>query len=165
MNSNLMIGLAADGAGDLWAYDIGNDMFYSVDKTTGVATTIGSIGFNANYAQSMFYDQTTDEVIMAGMNGGNLTCEIRAVDVTTGATTIKSSYYYNEITGAALPVGSGSSVQGLIGYKIYRDGPQVHYVGDPDTLFWYDFTVEPGVHTYAGISMVRSDRLWFPRPV
>jgi hypothetical protein len=36
----------------------------------------------------------------------------------------------------------------LLGYKIYRDGPQVHYVGDPDTLFWYDFTVEPGTHVY-----------------
>jgi hypothetical protein len=146
----LMIAIACDGNGDCWGYDISTDLFYSIDKTTGTATTVGSIGYDAGYAQSMFYDQATDQVIMGGFNAGNLTAEIRAVDVTTGASTILSSFYYNEVTAGTIPVTSGGgSVSGLLGYKIYRDGAQVHYVGDPDTLFWYDFTVEPGSHEYA----------------
>jgi hypothetical protein len=144
----LMISMAADGNGDLWAYDMTNDVFYSVDKTTGAATSVGPIGFNAGYAQCMFYDQATDQVIMGAMNFGNLTAEIRAVDVTTGASTILSSYYYNEISAAALPIGGGPAVEGLVGYKIYRDGAYRAIVHDPDTLFWYDFTVDPGAHAY-----------------
>ena len=37
---------------------------------------------------------------------------------------------------------------GLLGYKIYRDGAILDTVMSPDTLFYYDFTVNPGPHEY-----------------
>ncbi|MCF8227590.1 MAG: carboxypeptidase regulatory-like domain-containing protein, partial [Bacteroidales bacterium] len=107
--TTLMIGLACDGDGNLWAYDISNDEFYAIDKATGAATTIGSIGFDANYAQSMFYDADADQITMAAYNLSNSSCEIRAVDVTTGNTTLLSSASGNEITGSAMPVSGGPS--------------------------------------------------------
>ena len=147
--ANLMIGLACDANGDLWAYDIGNDQFYSIDKTTGLATTIGSIGFNANYAQSMFYDPGTSTITMAAFNLSNFNAEIRAVDVTTGNTTLLSSLYYHEITGSALPIiGGGGAPPGLLGYNVYRDGNFIALVTDGDTTWYYDFDVDPGTHQY-----------------
>ena len=107
VNSSVMIGIACDVDGDLWGYDIGFDWFYSIDKFTGLATDVGSIGFNASFAQSMLYDETTDNIILAAFNAGNFYTEIRVADRTTGATTILSSSYYEEATGAALPVSSG----------------------------------------------------------
>src|SRR5690606_3940412 len=37
-NSPGLIGLAADGAGNLWGYDLVTDMFLSIDKNTGAGT-------------------------------------------------------------------------------------------------------------------------------
>ncbi|MCK4289202.1 MAG: carboxypeptidase regulatory-like domain-containing protein, partial [Bacteroidales bacterium] len=106
-NASLMIGIACDGDGNLWGYDIGYDNFYSIDKNTGLATSIGSIGFNANYAQCAFYDPETEQVLLGAFNAGNFYCEIRAVDVTTGGSVVLSSVYYKEMTAAAIPVGPG----------------------------------------------------------
>lgn len=146
-----MIGIACDMSGNLYGYNLDYDMFQSIDKTTGAATDIGSIGFNANYAQAMFFDQGTSTVTMAAMNGSNLYAEIRAVDVTTGGSVILSSSYYEEVTGAAMPIsggGGGGDPAGLLGYKVYRDGAFIALVTNKDTTWYYDTTVEPGSHSY-----------------
>ena len=44
--------------------------------------------------------------------------------------------------------GGGGDPMGLIGYKVYRDGNYIAYVSGKDTTWYYDFTVEPGVHNY-----------------
>ncbi len=143
-----MIGITCDDDGNLWGHDVGTDRFYSIDKATGAATAIGSLGFNAQYAQCELYDQATGNVLLGGFNGTNLTGEIRAVDVTTGATTILSSLYYAEITAASIPITSSHDPAGLLGYKIYRDGLYLDYVSGKDTTWYYDYNVDPGIHEY-----------------
>jgi hypothetical protein len=151
--ANTIIEVVCDGNGDMWGNDVAFSpptYFYSIDKTTGTATSVGNLGFTACYAQGAVYDQATDQVILAAFNYGNFTAEIRAVDVTTGSSTILSSFYYNEISAACLPVSSGGgALKGLLGYIIYRDGARIDTVMSPDTLFYYDFTVNPGTHSYA----------------
>ena len=116
-----MIGLSSDVLGKLWGYDLGTDLFYSINKVTGVATTIGSIGFNANYGQSMFYDQITNKPIMASFNSGSFMAEIRAVDVTTGGSVILSSTA-DQISGADIPnTWIDLTPGGIVGYNVYRD--------------------------------------------
>ena len=148
--SSIMIGLACDGAGNLYGYDIGNDLLYSVDKTTGAATSIGSIGFNANYAQAMFYDNSTRAIMMAAYNLSNSMSEIRTVDVTTGNTTIISSGSGIEISASTLPIpgGGGGTPPGLIGYNIYRDGDFIWYIDDPEILEYYDLNLDPDTYEY-----------------
>ncbi len=82
-----VIGLAVDGAGDLWGYDICVDELFNINKTTGAATSIGSIGFDANFGQGMGWDAATDTLYMAAFNSGTFQPELRAVDRTTGNTT------------------------------------------------------------------------------
>ncbi len=82
------IALAIDGEGQMYSYDIVDDNFYAIDKTTGTATMIGSIGFNANYGQGMAWDPNTDQIYMACYNSDAGAPEWRVVDVTTGNTAL-----------------------------------------------------------------------------
>ena len=144
-----VIGLAGDKLGGLYGQSIMTDDFWSFNETTGVGTSIGPLGFNANYGQGCFYDQATDAITMNAFNSGTFLCEIRVVDVTTGASTVLSSTG-DQIGGATLPVTTGGGpLKGLLGYIIYRDGARIDTVMSPDTLFYYDFTVNPGTHSYA----------------
>jgi len=81
------IALAIDGAGNAWSYDLVDDSFYSVDLTTGAATLVGPIGFNANFGQGMTWDPNTDQIVMTCFNSDSLNGEYRTVDTATGATT------------------------------------------------------------------------------
>ncbi len=150
VNSSGMIGLAGDKNGNLWGYDLVNDNFYAVDKATGVATVVGPIGFNANYGQCMFFDETANAVTMAAYNATSSMGEIRAVDVTTGASVVLSSTA-DQIAGASLPVttgGGGGTPAGLIGYNIYRGGTFQHYNPHPDSVTYYDYGLDPGIYKY-----------------
>jgi len=44
--------------------------------------------------------------------------------------------------------GGGGTPPGLIGYNVYRDNLLIHYVPSPDTLYYYDLNVDPGVHKW-----------------
>ncbi len=83
----LAIALAIDGDGNAFTYEIVDDLLYSIDTTTGAATSIGSIGFDANFGQGMAWDAETDQIYMAAFNGTLFDSELRSVDTATGNTT------------------------------------------------------------------------------
>lgn len=84
---NEAMGLAITGEGNAYTYDLAEDLLYSIDLTTGSATSIGYIGFNASYHQSMTWDPQTNTVYMAALNGGLIISELRSVNLETGMTT------------------------------------------------------------------------------
>ena len=150
VNSAGMIGLAGDKLGNLWGYDLVNDRFYSVSKTTGLATVVGSIGFDANYGQCMFFDEATSTIMMAAYNNTAGAAQIRAVDVTTGASVMLSSTP-DQIGGATLPVTAGivgGNTPGLVGYNIYRNGSFVKFNAGKDSVFFDDKNMSPGIYNY-----------------
>jgi hypothetical protein len=123
----LMIGIDCNAAGDLFGYDIGDDIFYSINKTTGAATAVGSLGFDFNYAQDMAFDKAADICYLAGYTteGGLYT-----VDVTTGAASFLGAFQGGaELTGFAIPSSSTPSQ------------------GDPVTEFTAEFQEGVGVVT------------------
>jgi hypothetical protein len=101
--TSLLINLACDLSGNLYAAAITDDNFYSVNKTTGVATLVGPLGFDAAYAQDMEFDLNTGLLYMAAYNavdGG----EMRIVNPATGATTLLGGFPDgSELTGFAIP--------------------------------------------------------------
>jgi hypothetical protein len=128
-----------------------NDNFYKLNKTTGAATLIGPLGFNANYGQCMFYDQAVNTVTMGAYNLTANSAQIRAVDVTTGGSTVLSSTG-DQICGGTLPLitsgGGGGTPVGLVGYNIYRGGSFIHYNPHPDSITYYDYNLFPGTYKY-----------------
>tara|TARA_R110000850_G_scaffold277086_1_gene422459 strand:- start:207688 stop:210510 length:2823 start_codon:yes stop_codon:yes gene_type:complete len=82
------IALAIDGDGNAYTYEIVDDIFYSIDTSTGAVTAIGPIGFDANFGQGMAWDAETDQVYMAAFNNVLFDTEWRIVDTSTGSTTL-----------------------------------------------------------------------------
>jgi VCBS repeat-containing protein len=102
-----LINLACDSAGNLYSLGIDNDMLYSIDKTTGLGTQIGSIGFDASYAQDMEFDLNSNTLYLAGFNNATSAGEMSIVNVVTGATTLVGTFAGGaEITGFAIPYNS-----------------------------------------------------------
>ncbi len=87
-NSPCSIAVAVDTGGTMYTYDLVNDVLLTVDKATGAGTTIGSIGFDANFGQGMDYDPTTGTMYMAAFNNGTFLAELRTVDLATGNTAL-----------------------------------------------------------------------------
>ena len=86
--SGAMIAAAIDLAGDLWGYDILTDDLWSIDKATGAGTSIGPLGYDANFGQGMDFDDSDGTCYIFGFNNGLFQPELRTCDTSTGATTL-----------------------------------------------------------------------------
>ena len=64
-STGLFIDIACSNSGQIYGVNISDDSFYSIDKTTGIATLIGSLGASANYAQGMSWDHSVDSCYWA----------------------------------------------------------------------------------------------------
>jgi hypothetical protein len=103
-STDLLINLACDTFGNLYSLGITNDLLYSIDKNTGVATSIGSIGFDASYAQDMEFDHYTNTCYLAAYNVTTSAGELSIINTTTGAATLIGAFAGGaEITGFAIP--------------------------------------------------------------
>jgi hypothetical protein len=80
--SELFITMACSPTGQLYAIDIVSDNFYAIDKATGAATLVGSLGVSANYAQDMGFDQNSGVLYWAAYT---TTGQWGTIDPTTGA--------------------------------------------------------------------------------
>lgn len=77
-----ILALACDAQGNM--YGVGpDDTFYSIDKTTAVGTSVGLLGVDAAFTQSMTFDLATGKLYWA--NNGDYT--LYEIDVTTGVAT------------------------------------------------------------------------------
>jgi len=82
------IALAINADGVFYTYDIKSDNMYTLNKTTGASSLLGSIGFDANYGQGMGYDSYTGQIYVAAYNNSAQAAELRVVDPETGGTTL-----------------------------------------------------------------------------
>jgi hypothetical protein len=96
--------LACDSSGNLYSVGTRYDLLYKIDKTTGAATSIGPIGFDANFAQGLEFDMTSGILYMAAYNATAHIGELRTVNLLTGATTLIGKFENGaEIAGFAIP--------------------------------------------------------------
>jgi subtilisin family serine protease len=83
----IVISFAVDEFGVVYGLEISSDELLEINPATGATSVIGSVGFDANFAQGMDYDLATGRLYLAAYNndtGG----ELRIADVETGATTL-----------------------------------------------------------------------------
>ena len=136
-NSPCSIGIGADDSGNLYTYDLVNDLFLSVNKTTGAGTIIGSIGFDANFGQGMDFDSVTGTMYMAAFNNATFQAEFRAVDLATGNTTLLGA------------LGTPGATQ--LGYVSFQSGGPC---SSPSDLPWLDVNPTAGTTASGGTSPV-----------
>lgn len=80
--------IAIDAQGAMYGLDISADALFAIDKTTGDAALIGSIGFDANYAQDMAFDRSTGTLYYAAFNQDTFSDEMRTVNLVDGSTAL-----------------------------------------------------------------------------
>lgn len=98
-----IIDIAFDAQGNLYGVDIVLDALVAIDKSTGVAQPIGSIGFDANCAAGLAFDYATGTLYFTSLTScASGTDAVYSIDTTTGLATQIS--LINGIDGIGVPV-------------------------------------------------------------
>lgn len=147
----VIIDIAVDNNGVLFAHEIITDAIYTVDKLTGEVNFVGYTGFDANYAQGMDCDPMNNELYLAAFNNNSSTAELRKVNKSNGQTTFIGFIgdgYFNEIcafgiSGNSLPFAkiisekAGQIAPGDIGGFTLR----LYALDIPDTTYYANIKV------------------------
>ncbi|MEO6252433.1 MAG: hypothetical protein ABIO79_03975, partial [Ferruginibacter sp.] len=86
------IQINAAASGSLFSVDIVNDALYRWNKTTGVPTLIGPVGFNANFGQDAAFDFSDGQYYWAAFNSTAGSAQLRVIDTLTGGSALIGSY-------------------------------------------------------------------------
>jgi len=129
----LMIDIAINSDGLVYGLDLVSDSMMAIDKTGGAASVIGSIGFDANSAQSMDFDDATGTLYLAGCVNDPVLhkcvqSNMYTVDIGTGLATLIS------------PIGNNGVGAELGGFAIAN----VSGCSSPDTMPWLTFDTTLG---------------------
>lgn len=101
-----VISIDFNADGELFGYDINDDTFYRIDKTSGQATAIGLMGYDFVYAQDMSFDKDMDICYLAGFGtfNGIFGGALFIVDVATGAANYIGNFQDDaELSALAIP--------------------------------------------------------------
>jgi len=114
---SLFIDLCFDAAGNCYAYDLVTDAAYTINISTGAATQLGPLGYDANFGQGMSYDMETSTIYLSSFNNGTFTGQLRTMNPGTGGTTLVTDWGLNQLAPFALdtqfgppcPIGAASN--------------------------------------------------------
>ena len=106
ISGSVMIGIASDAYGNMYAEDLHTDSIYEIDSTTGTATLIGPLGLDLNYGQDMAIDKETNICYLSAftVHTGNEGA-LYTVNLTTGIPTKIGTFgtVATQVTGFAIP--------------------------------------------------------------
>lgn len=86
--------------GKLYGVDIANDNLISIDTATGAGTIVGPLGVNLNYAQGSAFELSSGTLYLAAYSTEG---QLRTVNLTTGASTLITSWPGSEIVAFGIP--------------------------------------------------------------
>ena len=147
VDGTVIIDLAVDSTGLMYGVEIVTDTLVAIDKTTGEATTIGSIGFDANYAADLDFDDYTGTLYFVSYDNGTGLEGLYTLNTTTGAATLVS------------PISADPSAAQIDAMAIARLGGVCAYPGD---VPWLDYdstrgSTEPGATTPITVTFNATD--------
>jgi uncharacterized repeat protein (TIGR01451 family) len=137
-----LIDLAINADGEIYAVDILWDGLYRLDPDTGVATFIGLLGFDANHAQSMDFEEDSGILYWAATD--NYNGSLRRIDTDTG-NSLHLGYFpnYTAVDCLAFATGGGDPFWGDVpwvrevptaGLTLAGDAMEVDVVFDTTVL-------------------------------
>jgi uncharacterized repeat protein (TIGR01451 family) len=106
-----LIDLAINAQGEIYAVDISSDALFQIDPSTGAATAIGLLGFAANHAQSLDFEEETGILYWAAADQYN--GSLRRIDTNSGAS-LHVGYFpnYTGVDCLAFATGGGEPFWG-----------------------------------------------------
>ncbi len=152
-NATCIIDIAITPDGTMYGVDLYNDTLLQIDTSTGAGTIIGFIGFDANFAQGMDYEEESGTLYMAAYGNEG---ELRIVDPANGATQVVGAFPSGaEVDSLAFASGGGGDApwlsQNPISGTIAPDGGQQVV----DVTFNAGLVTQPGTHT--GLVQVKTN--------
>lgn len=87
-----VIQLNAAPGGSLFSTDIVTDNLYKWNKTTGVPTLVGSLGFDINFGQDGHFDFSDGQYLVTCFNNSAFQAQLRIIDTLTGLSTLEGTY-------------------------------------------------------------------------
>ncbi len=100
----IMLNAAPNGT--LFSVDIVGDQLFKWNKATGVATSVGALGINANYGQDGHFDMSDGMYYWASYSTGP---ELRVIDTTSGSSTVIGAYS-GQMSALAVAASSGPGI-------------------------------------------------------
>lgn len=97
--TDLVIGIAANNAGNIYGITLTNNNLVSINKTTGAGTVVGPLGFDIAYAQDIAFDRDNNKLYGTLWATNGIFAEI---NTSTGAAT-QLAPLGPEIDGFAIP--------------------------------------------------------------
>lgn len=103
LNLRVPIWLAIDTSGMAYTLDIADNNLYHLNLQNGQSSLIGSVGFDAQFAQDADFDPETNLLYLASFRDGDTTSEFRVANLQTGHTALISDIAVNgEVGGWAI---------------------------------------------------------------
>jgi hypothetical protein len=124
-----IIDIAVDANGLMYGVDIVTDTLVAIDKTTGEASTIGSIGFDANYIEGLDFDDTTNTLYFAAFDMGLGQAEM---------------YVLNTETGEGTPVGQIGADPSETQYAAFAIARTAGICSYPENVPWLSYSASRG---------------------
>lgn len=128
-NGTVIIDIAVDPNGLMYGVDIVTDTLVAIDKTTGEASTIGSIGFDANYSEGLDFDDSTGVLYFSAIDNSTGLAEMYTLDTQTGMGTLISPISPDPSTNQFAALGI-AKLRGICAY--------------PGTVPWLSFSSTRG---------------------
>lgn len=98
--------IAISPDGTMFGLDLATDTIHSIDKTTGVATLVGPVGFDVGSSGDLDFDDSGGVLYFAGTNSGTATTELRTIDPNALVGPLDAG----ELSGFAIATATGNRV-------------------------------------------------------
>ncbi len=100
--STFPIDIAINNSSVMYSIDVNSDVLNTINKSTGAATLVGSLGININFAQGMAFDPDTDSLFLAAYTDAG---RLYRCNTSNGATTLIGAFGSsgNEIDAFIIP--------------------------------------------------------------
>jgi hypothetical protein len=102
-----MFGIAVDSIGRMFGVDVLGDRLFAIDKQNADAAAIGPLGFNANGALGLDFDDLTGALYLASLDNNSGISNLYTVNTSTGLAT-SHGQLGNGSQHAALAIASGA---------------------------------------------------------
>jgi uncharacterized repeat protein (TIGR01451 family) len=146
----------------MYAVDISSDALFQINTATGAATAIGLLGFDANHAQSLDFEEESGVLYWAAADEYN--GSLRRIDTTTGAS-VHIGYFpnYTGVDCLAMATGGGEPFWGDVpwvrevptaGLTLAGDATEVNVVFDASDL-------TAGQCYTAGLGLLHDDPVFY----